>query len=752
MATADPYASCPCGSGEKYKFCCQKVEKHAARCHELIENGQFDAARKAIDEGLKAVPGNSWLLTHKALLLLDDGQKTEGLAILREVVRDHPGNRTAQTALIQELGVADQSIEMAAQFQAALDHVSADQRAPLLSLATQVGSFLARAGQIPAAIKHLDLALSFHREDPVESTRTRDLLRSLLSSPGLSLWLRNPYALHPAPEGLAEPEKKAFQSAIELANDGRWRAAAQAFETLLSSPGRLVVLRNAAICRLWFGDSDTTYRLLRQYVQEAGPTVDAIDLEGLRQIILPSRSTPKVDELHLMWTLRDRDGLLRRLRENDRVIEEGDEEIERESGSEPAFAVTAFALLDRPRPTEIPADIHAFPRIVGRALVGQELAVLETYDDGRLESLTDTFTRLAGPCIPPAQPRTRKIESVPRFELALQSTLWLPEDQTPEQQRQYRMLELRRILTEVWPDTPLPYLDGKTPREAGGDPRYRIALRASLMRLEQEQGGAARHEAVAELRALLHLEPEPELDPTGLDIRKQHVSRLRSLPLARLDDTQIEQVYALCHLFLLQSLLGAIAHEVIRRPTLLDSPRIGRVRPYRDLATVASLDEDHAQAHAWIHQGREADPDARGIHAVEWDLAQLDLLMAHEPPENWVPVLAGILELYRGKTDATSTILSTLLGLGLVQARPDPANPRRILIDTQLLENLVAQYGPRITTADGTLGISATRGGIWTPEAERAGAGQTSGGGIWTPGSGPAPTPGDKPRIILPGQ
>ena len=70
MASVDPYASCPCGSGQKYKFCCQKVEAYAERAQRLIDSKQFEAALKPLDEGLAKVPGNPWLLTRKAVSYL----------------------------------------------------------------------------------------------------------------------------------------------------------------------------------------------------------------------------------------------------------------------------------------------------------------------------------------------------------------------------------------------------------------------------------------------------------------------------------------------------------------------------------------------------------------------------------------------------------------------------------------------------------------------------------------------------------
>ena len=57
-------------------------------------------------------------------------------------------------------------------------------------------------------------------------------------------------------------------------------------------------------------------------------------------------------------------------------------------------------------------------------------------------------------------------------------------------------------------------------------------------------------------------------------------------------------------------------------------------------------------------------------------------------------------------------------------------------------------YGPKVTTSSGYLGVSATKGEIWTPESAAKG----SGSAIWTPGSDAGgAAAGEKSRIILPG-
>ncbi len=37
MASVNPYMPCPCGSGQKFKWCCQKVETYAERAQRMVD-------------------------------------------------------------------------------------------------------------------------------------------------------------------------------------------------------------------------------------------------------------------------------------------------------------------------------------------------------------------------------------------------------------------------------------------------------------------------------------------------------------------------------------------------------------------------------------------------------------------------------------------------------------------------------------------------------------------------------------------
>src|SRR5262249_24741206 len=155
------------------------------------------------------------------------------------------------------------------------------------------------------------------------------------------------------------------------------------------------------------------------------------------------------------------------------------------------------------------------------------------------------------------------------------------------------------------------------------------------------------------------------------------------------------------------------------------------------------------EARDWLRRGRAADPSPR--NAVRWDFLEVRLRSRTEPPEDWVAHLAMVLDRTRDDRESASLVLTNLIEMGLVRTSPNPDDPGQILLDTRPLQSVLSQYGPKITTSTGRLGVSATQGGLWTPGGTSPGGG----GAIWTPGSGAAASasPGsEKPKLIIPGR
>src|SRR5262249_6388421 len=70
----EPYAPCPCGSGKKFKWCCQPIYPGIHQAQEQDDVGQHEAALRIIDKVTQDHPGNPEAWGQKARLLYANGK------------------------------------------------------------------------------------------------------------------------------------------------------------------------------------------------------------------------------------------------------------------------------------------------------------------------------------------------------------------------------------------------------------------------------------------------------------------------------------------------------------------------------------------------------------------------------------------------------------------------------------------------------------------------------------------------------
>ncbi len=310
MASVDPYATCPCGSGQKYKFCCQKVEAYAERAQRLIDSEQYEAALKPLEEGLAKVPDNPWLLTRKAMSLppsQPDGCRQAGLA--RFCCRRHPNSLERMGPDTQLVLETEGPVAGVAQFQQALSACQPENRGQLAPLASFVGTALAQAGFAAAAIKHLELAM---RLGAGNDKQTMVALHNLRDKPGdlrLGKEPLSPRCYHPP----MSPMNSASRS--NRHQDGQTRGSGRPPPRRSSycPQDRRPVWSRIAIVGCVVSGSPIMRAPSRRCGATslgAGPTIDAIDLEALCQRIDHPPITDPVEFVQLAWPIRNRDGLL----------------------------------------------------------------------------------------------------------------------------------------------------------------------------------------------------------------------------------------------------------------------------------------------------------------------------------------------------------------------------------------------------------------------------------------------------------
>ncbi|WP_205679011.1 SEC-C domain-containing protein [Aquisphaera insulae] len=745
MALVDPYDPCPCGSGKKYKWCCHKAEPYVERSVRLQESGQGESCLGPIEEGLAKLPGNNLLLLNKAVVLMSLERDDEAAAAVDLLLSREPSNPMAIELRSRLSVVREGPAAAVARFQAALRAADESARKTLAPSALLIANALVRSVEIPPALKHAELAAEI-AEDPELIGEAKEHLAEIRRNPRIHPWLKQPLALSPAPSGLDPESADSFNQALGWAREGLWDAAAAAFELLSANRGAsLAADRNVGICRLWLADDQAAVAALRRFIAASPATTDVVDLAVISELIDPAKDPEQVEEVTMTWPIRDRRDLIARLVDHATVArDEPDEEEEGDDDSEPE---DEFLLLDRPKLKEQEGLSAAqVPNVLADIAVGRETVKLIAFDEGGLNAIMDQFSAIAGTAVPPSHPKVKVTRRVDRAEVAEGRQAYLPPALDATEQERLLREKWAEYVQDRWADVPRATFGGRSPAQLAKSGHAEVILRAAILALETKFAFAKADWAA--LRARLNVPEEPAIDPATVQIDDVSPGRFRFIPLGALDDDRLVALDRRA------GELGQIevhldcCREIVRRGHLISDRKVAAIRVYPALISAAVAAGDRQAAFDLLQEGRAAALAADSSSgASAWDMTEFQLLVRFDGPEVWVPKLLELSDRYKGSAQFGQALSAFLVQLGLIRLIPLQDRPGEFATDARLLERLIGLYGPKVQSASDYLGISASKGGIWTPGSE------TKGGSIWTPGAeapGQAQGQGeDKPRIIL---
>ena len=86
----DPYASCQCGSGKKFKWCCQPIYPGIQHALEQDASGQHESALRLIEQLTKEHPGNPEVWGQQARLLYGNDKREEAEQALEQAFALNP--------------------------------------------------------------------------------------------------------------------------------------------------------------------------------------------------------------------------------------------------------------------------------------------------------------------------------------------------------------------------------------------------------------------------------------------------------------------------------------------------------------------------------------------------------------------------------------------------------------------------------------------------------------------------------------
>ena len=154
--TLDSYAPCPCGSGKKFKWCCQPIYAKINRAFEQDAQGQHDAALRLMDEVTAEHSGNPEAWGQKAKLLYGHGKvelAEEALEKAFAVNRNYPYGLLLRAAFRFQEGEVPGALLLARRAADAYDPEAGDYLAEAYSLVYECEMKLNRPVAARAALK-----------------------------------------------------------------------------------------------------------------------------------------------------------------------------------------------------------------------------------------------------------------------------------------------------------------------------------------------------------------------------------------------------------------------------------------------------------------------------------------------------------------------------------------------------------------------------------------------------------------------
>jgi hypothetical protein len=747
----DSYTKCDCGSGEKYKFCCQKAEAYILKVDRQIESNLPAAAVATLEEGLKKYPDTPALLLRRALLTRSGTADDQAVRMLEAYLAKHPNHIGVRNMLIM-LTLKDEGPEVAAlELQRSFARMSDDQKRYMARLAGQIAEAFMEEGKPLAGAAHALLQIMW---DGAQSASVR-LLLEIQQAPQTSLWLRNNWMPAAPSNAIPDDLRDEFTKAFDKASVGQWLEAAESFGRIAARDTSGLSYRNQGLCMAMLGENFTAVECLRASAAILGETEDAVDIEALCQELDPPGEEDLVDRLQLTWPVRSAQSLEAAMAASDRFVEfELDEDVPETADTK---NLKTYAVLDRPKlkPGEAIA-LDKVPRVVATVTVDNRNASLAALDDGILDATTEIFRETAGSAIVPAHPRTKHLGKVPRQDPMETFRWYLPEETSPEARKDFFDRRFVQDLETVWPVTPQKALGRRTPEKAAADGNARVPLRAALMRLTESPHGSKAEAAIASLRHKLNLPQEPA--PSADAIEQVPIPRLPQLDLNGLPVDRLAAAFERATRYFVPSVIRKAGDEWLSRPVGDSADAEARLKVYQELAMEAIAHGDLPRALDLIARGHAEDKSHTAeMREAIWGLAAIRCKAALLDPAEWVPDLAVLLDRKRGDSktedEVSQLVVVRLMELGLIRLVPHPDRPEQAMMDTRVLEFLLQKYGPKITTATGELGVSVSKSQIWTPGSAGGGSGQ--GGKIWTPGQSATPPASSAqepaPKLFVPG-
>lgn len=603
----EAYSPCPCGSGKKFKWCCQPIHVEIDRALRQDEEGQHEAALRLMNEVVEKHPTNPEAFGRLAQLLYNNDRVEEAEAALDKAFAinpNYPFGYLLRGMFRAQEGEIPGALLL---FRKAAEVYDPEARDILADVYARIGQYELQLNRPVAARAALKISLRFRAQENL-----RDYFDELFkegSNTPFPASARKEYSFK-SPSARSSPDRLAsWERALTRAATGKLVDVLLAFEQLTQEyPEDPSAWYNLALARAWVGDNPRALQAIEQYIQLQSDEKHAAGAWALGEVLrLGQGMEEQSDYLQylVVYPIRDPNRFFQALDEWGRRERLTGLMANEEQGVLQGIVVEKGTALT----PELQARL--MPRFAAYLTVAQGALRLAGVSEETVQRMGQEIASLAGGALqePPYRGKTMS-----RFSDVWAPMLVFPIGITDQQEAETRVREeVRKYFEGTWVQQPRRSLDGKTPAEAAADPILRKKLLGVIQFIEEcGNVGAKQPYAFDDLRRNLGLieggaprvaEAVPAAAPR--DLSALSAEELTSLNVEGLEAAELEQAYQGAQQRGTTDAARRLAQALVSLPA--DKARSDRYAWHGFLIQRLLADSDFAGALSQVEEGQRFD-------------------------------------------------------------------------------------------------------------------------------------------------
>ena len=715
---ADTYDYCPCGSGNKIKFCCGKdISKDIENLTNAMQGEQYIAAIKSIEQLLDEHGPLPCLYALRGIAFITTGQFEAARENIEQFLKIAPENATAWAG--RALTSEDEPHKVMEYAQKCLEYAT-DEMIPQLVVPALQGLVdkLFSVGNAFAGFSHLTLVAAIARNSQQATMK----MLQFMQNPDYPLLLKQRLPIPTAPEDA--PWNEAYDNAQVLARRGAWMAALDIMEDLLEdAPGETVLLNSIAILNTYLG-LEEGIQAWRDYAAAIDAGSDAaIEAEAYAQM-LNNQSNPDVQAIQkLTYTIDNLDLIQELLVANSQARMVPDPGFGNDDPNNPPPR-SLFVLTDK---AQLETGVDVTMEQIPIAVATLYLFGKQTDRDARLElvlanldgqdAATSVLQTICGDELGKLED-TSDITEVPVLADALSWNPVFPEDTPQELMQQLSLTQRENSFRDIFPTLKLQAFNGRTAEELALDFNHRTKVQATLLIIETNLQCRDYQTDLNFVREKLGLVPLEPIDPTDVELSQITDVQLGRYDVTKMSTDQLAHSYQRCLVISFRKAIVAIAEEIIARD---DKPQhLNLADVYGSLLETRSTNEERIEL---IEKAKQAALDANQSPAI-WILREIPLRIMSGDTQKASDLMQTVEANHIEEPGIREHFYQLLMQLGIINPDGSPAG------------------GPAAPAQPGIIDPSASApqaGGVWTPGSQEPQASDKPGAsgddkpGLWIP-------------------